>query len=298
MRRRIGRGLGGVGIVGAIVVLAAGCGSSGSAQVQTVNLSRAADVSAAAAGYKIAVTMRETVPSVGQINVNGTGSVSPASHLGDMTMQMQLPASAGTTALPLRMVLDKTAIYVKLPPVLASKIPGGKPWLYVDLNQAAKAAGIPGFGSLFSSASSLSDPSQQLDYLRATSAGSVKDLGKATVNGVRTTGYHAVVDLAKLPGVVSGAQRGSVEQLVAALKQKGFPTLVPVNVWIDTSHRIRRMQMSLTEPLPNTNESAHIAMTQNFLQYGPQPAPTIPSASQSVNLFSLVHSGSANSTGA
>ena len=237
------------------------------------------------------MTVHETIPSVGQIDIAGTGSVSPTTHFGAMTMQMYLPPAAGTGMLQLQMVLDRTAIYLKLPPALASKIPGNKPWVYVNLDQAAKAAGIPGVGSLFSSAKSLGDPSQQLEYLRATSAGSVKDLGQTTVNGVRTTGYHAVIDLAKLPRIVPAAQRQSIEQLVAALRRKGVATLIPANVWIDSSHLIRRMQMTLTEPLPGGNESARIAMTQNFLQYGPQPVPAIPSPSQSLNLFSLVHRG-------
>jgi hypothetical protein len=276
------------------MALLAGCGgsSSGSAQVPTVNLTRAADVSSSAPGFKIAMTVHETVPSAGQINMTGSGSVSPASHLGALNIQMHLPPSAGASNLQLRMVLAKTAIYVKLPPALASKIPGGKPWLYVNLDQLAKAAGIPGFGALFSSTSSMEDPAQQLDYLRATSAGSVKRLGQATVNGVHTTGYHAVVDLAKLPRIVPAAQRQAVTQLVAALKRKGAATLIPMDVWIGPSNLIRRVQMTLSEPLPNSNQSLGISMTEDFLQYGPQPAPTVPSAAQSVNLLSLVHSSS------
>lgn len=290
---------GGLVAVAAAAALVAGCGgSSGSAQVPTVNLSRAADVSSSAPGFKIAMTVHETIPSAGQINMTGTGSVSPASHLGALNVQMHLPPSAGPSSLQLRMVLAKTAIYVKLPPELASKIPGGKPWLYVNLDQAAKAAGIPGFGSLFSSASSMDDPAQQLDYLRATAASSVKNLGPATVNGVHTTGYHAVVDLAKLPRIVPAAQRQAVEQLVAALKRKGAATLIPMDVWIGPSNLVRRVQMTLSEPLPNSNQSLGISMTEDFLQYGPQPAPAVPSASQSLNILSLVHnSDSSGSAG-
>jgi hypothetical protein len=32
-----------------------------------------------------------------------------------------------------------------------------------------------------------------------------------------------------------------------------------------------------------------VAVTANFLQYGPRPAPAIPSPNQSVNLLSLAH---------
>lgn len=33
-------------------------------------------------------------------------------------------------------------------------------------------------------------------------------------------------------------------------QKRGVGTLIPTNVWIDSSHLIRRMQMTLTEPLP------------------------------------------------
>lgn len=288
--------VGAVGLALIAMVLAAGCGSSASgtshttsrtAQTPTVSLVRAADVSTAAAGYRAAVTMHETVPSVGSIDATANGSFSPAAHTGAMNMQMQLPPSAGLGTLQLQMVLSRSAIYMKLPSQLASKLPGGKPWIYINLDQVGKAAGIPGLGSLVSGTSSLSDPGQYLSFLRAASAGSVKDLGQATVNGFSTTHYHAKLDLAKLPQAVPAAQRPTVRQLVAALESKGATTQIPVDAWIDSSHLIRRIQMAFSEPLGTTGQTAKIDLTENFLEYGPQPAPAAPNRSQTVNLLSL-----------
>ena len=215
---RAGGALIGLAVAAALV---AGCGgSSGSGNTPTVSLSRAADVSSTASGYRIAMSMQGTVPNAGQIHMTGTGSFSPAAHLGAATMQMDLPSSAGTGTLQLGMVLDKTTVFMKLPASLTSKIPGGKPWLYINLSQVGQVAGIPGLGSLISSSSSLNDPGQYLDYLRATSASSVKNLGQATVNGVHTTEYHAVVDMTKLPNAVPAAQRQTIEQLVNTLKRR------------------------------------------------------------------------------
>lgn len=276
--------------LGAVAALLAGCGgSSGSAHPPTVNLARAADVSSAAAGYKAVITLRETVPNAGAVDMTANGSFSPASHAGSLSMQMHLPASAGLGTLDMQMVLNKTTIYVKLPPSLASKIPGGKPWLYVNLGQIGQAAGIPGLGSLVSSSSSLSDPGQYLSFLRATAVGSVKNLGRATVNGVATTHYQAEIDLAKLPSVVPAAQRQAVQQLVTALQKKGAATEIPIDAWIDSSNLIRRIQMNFSEPVSSTGQSVAVAMTENFIQYGAQPAPVVPPASQSVNLLSLTH---------
>jgi hypothetical protein len=281
--------------VGAAAVLVAGCGgSSGSGQAPTVSLSRAADVSTAASGYKVAMTMRETLPNLGAINATGSGSFSPAAHQGALAMQMTLPTSAGTGALPLQIVLNKTTVYVKLPPQLASRIPGQKPWLYVNLSQAGQAAGIPGLGSLVGSSTSLTDPGEYLNFLRATSAGSVKDLGQATVNGVRTTHYRAEVNLAKLPDTVPSAERQSMQQLVAALRSKGAATEIPMDAWIDSAHLIRRVQSSFSETI--SGQPVDIALTEDFLQYGPQPAPAIPSPSQTTNILSLAGGGSSNSS--
>jgi hypothetical protein len=289
LRMRAGGALIGLAVAAALV---AGCGSSGSSgagNTPTVSLNRAADVSSTASGYRIAMSMQETVPNTGQIHMTGTGSFSPAAHLGAATMQMELPPTAGTGTLQLGMVLDKTTVYMKLPAALTSKIPGGKPWLYINLSQAGQLAGIPGLGSLISTSSSLNDPGQYLDYLRATSASSVKDVGQATVNGVHTTEYHAVVDMTKLPNAVPAPQRRTIEQLVNALKSKGLTTQMPIDVWIDSSSLVRRVQLAFSEPLPNTGQTVSVAMTENFLQYGPQPVPAIPSASESANLLSLLH---------
>jgi hypothetical protein len=281
-----------LGIVGAALLLASCGGSSsgsapGSAQPPTVSLAREADVSSAARGYKVALTLRETVPNVGAINATGEGSFSPPAHEGTLAMQMALPPSAGTGSLQLQMVLDKTTIYIKLPPQLANRIPGHKPWVYVNLAQAGQAAGIPALGSLVNSSSSLTNPGEYLNFLRVTSAGSVTNLGPATVNRVRTTHYHAEVNLVKLPDAVPPAERQSIEQIVAALQSKGAATQMPMDAWIDSAHLIRRVQTNFSQTV--NGQSVRVALTENFLAYGAQPAPASLSPSQTVNLLSLAH---------
>lgn len=287
-----------VGVVLAAGLTAAGCGSSssGSAQVPTVSLTRAADVSSAAAGYKVAVTLHETIPSSGTVVANGIGSFSPAAHQGSVNMRLTLPSGAGLSSLALQMVLDKGNIYMKFPPALASKLPGGKPWVYINIAQAGKAAGISGLGSLVNSSSSFSNPAEYLNFLRATAAGSVEDLGQATVNGVPTTHYHATVDLAKLPQAVPASQRRSMQQLVNSLESKGAATKVPIDAWIDASHLVRRVQSSFSETV--SGQTVKVALNEDFLQYGKQPAPTVPSPSETTNLLSLAQGATGTTSGA
>jgi hypothetical protein len=277
-----------VALVAAAALVVSGCGSASSSNnVPTVSLSRAADVSSAASGYKVAFTVHETIPTIGAIDGTGTGAFSTGSRLGAMTMNMSLPPSTGTGPLQMGMVLDRTTFYLKLPAELSSKLPGGKPWVYINLQRAAQAAGIPGLGALINSSSSLTDPGEYLSYLRATAVGTVKDLGQVNVNGVPTRHYSAEIDMSKLPDVVPASARQSVQQLVTALQAKGLTTRLPVQAWIDSSKLIRRLQVAFSEPV--SGQSVSISLTENFLQYGPQPAPAIPSAGESTNLLSMAN---------
>lgn len=272
----------------------AGCGSSSSkpAANQSLNLTRAAYVSGGSPGSKIRMTMQENVPGAGQVTMNADGTFLSASHQGAMTMQMSLPsavaAQAGGGSLHMQVVVVPKTIYMKLPTQLSSKLPGGKPWWKIDLSQAGKLAGIPGLSSLLSGSSNLSDPGQYLNFLRATTNGSVRNLGSATVNGVPTTRYRAQIDFSKLPNAVPASERRAVQQLVATLQKRGVaPHGFPVDAWIDSKNLIRRVQLAYAQPLPN-NQSANVAIKVDYLDYGAQPAPTVPPQSQTLDLLKLL----------
>src|SRR5579875_930688 len=144
-----------------VAVLAAGCGSSsskgGSAQNPAASIKRAAYVSAGEPGYKVEMALSEAISgqSSGQKTITATahGAFSPSARMGDVTMKMRLPVSGPLHDLELRVVLDRGTIYMRLPAALASKVPGGKTWLSMNLAQMGKASGIPGIGSLVNSSS-------------------------------------------------------------------------------------------------------------------------------------------------
>ncbi len=279
-------------IVVAALMLAACGGSSSSPAGQSVSLTRAAYVSAGARGYKAVMSMQESLPGAGQITMNGTATFTLPSHAGTMNMQMTIPGAAaqqaGLASLPIQAVLVPGTIYMKFPPQLAQKLPGAKPWWEINLAQAGKLAGIPGISSLMSGTSNLNDPGRYLYFLRATSDGSVKDLGKETINGVSTTHYRARVDLAKLPNVVPAGERSGIEQLISVLKKRGaVPSSgYPVDTWVDSHNLIRQLVMSYSQQL--SGQTANLALKMDFVDYGPQPAPQIPPADQTVNLIKLL----------
>jgi len=289
----MGRTLLGAAVALGVAAMIAGCGSSStksapkaSAQAPASSIRLAADTSSAAAGYRVDLT-EQVVSGATTLDATATGSYSPAAREAAVTMSVKLPSSEGGTS-QIQLVLDRGTIYLQLPPKLASEIPGGKPWLSIDLAQIGKLSGVSGFGSLVNDSSSVDDPTQYLDFLRAVADGSVKDLGPQTVNGVQTTHYQAEVDFSKLPNAVPAADRQAAQELVDEFQKRANVPDFPVDVWIDSSNLIRRLQENMTETV--SGKSFALAITENYLSYGPQPAPTVPSPDQTLNLFSLLHS--------
>ena len=196
-----------------------------------------------------------------------------------------LSQELGSNTLDMQEIIDGTIVYVKLPPALMSKLPGGKEWLSLDLSKLGSAAGVPGLGSLFSNPTS-SNPAEMLQYLRAVSGGVTK-VGTATVNGYQTTEYKATIDFAKYPSIVPAAQRAAARQAIASLEKLAKVQDFPVEVWIDNNNLVRRMQFAFNETVASAG-ALQTDMTMNMTGYGTQPAPSIPAAGDVMSLNSLL----------
>jgi len=126
-------------------------------------------------------------------------------------------------------------------------------------------------------ASTEQNPTAELDYLRA--AGSVTDLGPAALDGVVTTHYHALVDLGQLASIEGDQQ--SPQQIATLEQELGGATTLPIDVWIDGSHLVRRLSLHL--PIKQDGVTVNASLILDFLSYGAQPAPTPPPASEVTN---------------
>lgn len=230
--------------------------------------------------------MQETVAGE-TFNITANGAFTPKSHEATATMNMALPASLGGQ-MQMQMVMADGTFYIQLPTALASKIPGDKQWVSLNLAKLGQAANLQGLGSLVSSSSTLNNPGEYLDFLRSASSGSVQNLGQETINGVATTHYSGELDYSKLPDAVPAADRQGVQQLVSELEKRAKVPNMPVDVWIDGSNLVRQIKMNLDETVKG--QSVSVAMTEDFTDYGAQPAPTIPAASQTTDLLSLLKS--------
>jgi hypothetical protein len=234
----------------------------------------------------------------GPITGTGGGSFQTRNHTGSMSMSMSLGAlgsnpqvqqALGGSSLRIDEVLNHLTVYMKLPSALASKLPGGKPWWKINIARAASSLGLPGLSTLASNPAG-NDPSQMLGYLRASS-GHFSNLGKATVGGVETTHYSASIDFNKIPEHFPPSERKAVQQTLNTFKNMAGLDALPVNVWIDQHQLVRRMAFAFNEHLASIGQM-HLSMRMDFTDYGPQPAPSLPPASQVTDITSLAGAGS------
>ena len=256
-----------------VAVTASGCGAANTLDP----VAKAASISTTTPGFQMRFEVRFGSPQLPTaLTATGTGSIDARDRTGSVVFVMNagndpdLKKALGGSTLRLEELVDGTTVYVKLPPAIASKLPGGRPWMKVDL---AKASGIPGFSSLANNPVS-SDPSQFLSYLRATS-GHVSKLGTEVVNGVQTTHYHATISLDRVPDALPSASRKGAKQAVSSIEQLTGLKQLPVDAWIDSNNLIRRMRLSFAESLA-PSVKLNIGMTMDFIKYGPAAQADVP----------------------
>jgi hypothetical protein len=287
----------GVAVLAAAGIAAAGSGCGSSSVSNTVDpVAQAATTSTKAKGFQMNLAMKMTSGAVPQaINMSGHGSFTPAQKLGQMSLVMQLPGAAGQAlgggSLAFQEILDGTTIYMKMPAVITSKLPGGKPWLKIDLNELGSVGGLSSLGSLTNNPTT-SDPAQMLDYLRAESGG-IKQVGAATIHGVPTTEYKATIQLDKYPNLLPQAKRAAAQQAIQQLESMTKLHSIPINVWIDNQHLVRQIQFAFHTQA--SGQSIQAQMTMQLTHYGPQPAPTPPPADQVGDFTSLLRQAAAAS---
>lgn len=216
-----------MGVVAVAAVTACGAGPSSGAATR---VSTGPDVLASAYGSTTSagsadesLSMRISTASGATTTVQAAGSFQWKPLLGSMTETLDTPS--GSMMLPIRLV--GTDIYVELPSQAASQL-GGKRWIKASIAELAGSGGPSQF-----------DPTQELALLSAH-AQSVKSQGPATVDGVPTTHYRAVLDLSKA-GATSVSQ-----PILSRLEALIGTNLLPVDVWIDHSGRLVQLTMDMT----------------------------------------------------
>lgn len=287
--------------LGALAALAgggvalSGCGASATLDP----LARAAEVTSQQSGVHVSMSMKFSAPGLaaqgasgGSFAMSATGYFDERKRTGEMTMD--LSGVPGVSALPgggssIKMIFLYPVIYMNMP-FLTEKLPGGKPWIKLDIDKVVAAAGISTsqFGSL-----EQNDPTKFLEYLRASS-GAVVSLGSQNVDGVPTTHYSATLQMSRILDRLPSSQQAAAK---AALEKLGSAGAIPVEVWVDAQGRVRRMQMSLTGLIGAAASPAAGgvggAITIDFTSYGPVPEVVAPPASEVFDMSAMLKNGAA-----
>lgn len=279
--RKVLAAVGSIAALGATAAALGGCGASAALDP----VARAAQVTSRQQGARVALRIQfasSLLPS--GFSITASGYVNE--RQGSARMSMDLSGIPGASALSgegagtIQMIIRYPVIYMQAP-ALASRLPAGKTWIKLDVAKAAQAAGIDSsqLGSL-----NQTDPTQFLQYLRASS-GNVTATGSETLFGVSTTRYHATLQLGRVLDQLPDAQKSVAKGLLDKLGNGGA---IPVDVWVDAGGRLRRMQMSIGLTLPvgsagattGTSPSLSGTVTVDFTSYGPVPPILAPPSSQ------------------
>lgn len=267
----------------AIALSTGGCGTS-----SVDPIAQAAEATGQLPGAQITFSEQLSSPSLPQqIAISGTGYLNQSAHTGQLTMKFpQLPgAPSSLSNATIQMVFQYPVFYMKFPPALSEKLPGGKPWVKINVQSAAQAAGInlPGLSS-----TTELDPAQYLNFLRGAS-GDVTELGRETVNGVATSHYRATIQIDRVIEHLPASQRAGAQAAISQLQKLGGLSSIPVEVWIDDAHRVRRERIDIHKQVSGTPINATV--TVDYVSFGSTKTITAPPPSQVYDITSLATSG-------
>jgi hypothetical protein len=225
-------------------------------------VARAADKTTSVAGAHFQMSARIGDRS-DTIAFSGPGEI--ADHGKKLHMRLSLPASvlgAGHGKAQLELVSSGSAYYLRGGPF--EQIAPGK-WVKVKDTDPSFDLGQ-------------NDPSQMLQYLRATS--NVDEVGKDTVRGVDTTHYAARLQLDEVADRVSPEAARALKQATHALRTKE----IPMDVWVDSDGLVRRVDMNWHP------KGGSFVMSLDLFEFG-DVSVAVPADSETVDLSNMLGGG-------
>jgi hypothetical protein len=286
----------------ALALVAAGCGSSSgsgipappAAQGGARFLASAATKSTATPSMKtdLTVTMLSSQLPGGRMEMSATGALDNANHRMSMRLDMsKFATQLGGAAAAMGSADDwigqevadfgngRAVVYMKLP-VLTKVMPGGKPWIKLDLNAVGKRVGI----DLSQFTQLGTDPARMVDWLRATS-GDVTTVGTEKLDGVDTTHYRATVDLSKYIDLVPADQREAVRKAIDQIAKSAQLGSFPVHVWVGEDGLVRQVRAVVTQTIQG--QTLNVVTSERFYDFGAPVDIVLPSDDQATDLTTL-----------
>ncbi len=265
-------------------LLSVGCAGASQRAARTPRVLAQAAAIATTRGFKMNVSMSEDVDG-SFVSLQASGSFAAGMHAGSMSMDMTNPTFGLGGSM--RVVIANGTIYERLPFELQSIMPGRKPWLSVRLAQLSALSQLPGLNNFIRESLMFDDPMPYAAFLGVAPAGAAaKDLGETTVNGVHATQYQTQINVTKLLSEVPTPDPRAAQQLVRVLRSQARIATASLDVWIDNSGGVRRVQTSVKGNY--SGQPVSVSIIENITSYGPQPRPTPPLPGNTTDLFSLI----------
>jgi hypothetical protein len=259
-------------LLAVLLPLLAACGSGGSAGSQTAavqSVSARSLISAAGATARAGsahFALRADVSAAGEhlLGMTASGGVAfGPKRRSQMTARYSSPLITKLDGATMTIRMVGSAIYVRSP--LLSPASGGRLWTKMSLDSA-----MPGAGALLNASP---NPSQMLSYLHGVSS-SIDRVGSATIRGVETTHYRAVVDYRRMLSRVPAATRRAMGQALQTLRSAS----IPMDVWLDGHNRVRRVALEMQ--MTNSGIDMTMSMRTDYFDFGAPVVVRAPPAGQ------------------
>lgn len=224
----------------ALVLPLAACGGSAAPTLSSVAQAATKTEAAGTARFAVQFDAKGLPGQAGAAGFTAEGEVDYDKQRTRMTMDLGSlgsllgPAAQGKDLSFDVLVDGASTVYLRFP-LLSQLVGEGKPWLKLDAESLAQAAGkdLGELGQL-----NQGDPSQALAYLKA--AGDFAEAGTETVRGVETTHYTGAIDLSKAVEEVPEGQRAQLERLL----DEGAVKELPAEAWIDDNGYLRKLTLA------------------------------------------------------
>jgi hypothetical protein len=267
-----------VPIVAAAIALSlygSGCGAT-SATLDPV--AQAAEVTSHVGGAHLAVSIEASGSGLSQpFVIGGQGFFNYRTQEGTLSLDAtSLPANVAAILpsgpLHIEEIFKSSTIYLGSP-LLAGRLPSGARWIKLDIGRFAQAIGFD-LGQL---SGGQSNPALFLQYIKAI-AGTPEPVGRELVRAVATTHYRAAIDLGKVAGVLSPDSSGQLRVALAKLTAQLGTSTLPVDVWVDDQHLVRRIQIALAPAA--AAPAPRVSVTLELFEFGPTPSLKAPAQNE------------------
>jgi hypothetical protein len=234
-------------------------------------------VSQAEPGLRVLATLTTRgpgVPVTGRSSMTASDAIGPGAVSAQLTVPLSTPRG-GQRSYPVRVIVRGGVMYLQPPPPFAGLVSPRRKWWAVALNRLPAYESSPRIGQLVRAAAAINDPTAYLSFV-GRFASTMNALGRATVDGIHTTHYKALATPAQAVGAVPAALSGTLGPALQAAAAAHSSGLLAVDVWIDPSHLIRRLHVSMSAA-GQGGRPIELSLQQDYVSYLGVASPGSPS---------------------